>query len=184
MRKLLLIILACHVFVGTSRTQNVYMTYNGIASFTSNAPLELITASSDQMHGALDLNDQSFIFTIENKTFKGFNSSLQQEHFYENYMEVQKYPNSTFKGRIIEAFDPSSTGEQTLRAKGILYIHGIEKERIIKGTLKRSGDKLILHAGFTVPLEDHNIRIPRVVYQKIAEVIDVSISAELTAKRN
>lgn len=165
-------------------SQELYLTRTGIASFTSNAPLEVINATSDKLEGAIDLADRSFAFTLDNKSFKGFNSSVQQDHFYENYMEVQKYPRSTFKGKIIEPIDPGSNEEQLIRAKGILNVHGIEQERIIKGTVKLSGTRLIVHADFTVPLEDHNIKIPRVVYQKIAEVIDVSIRAEMVLKTN
>ena len=170
------------LLVQTAFSQNIYMTRTGAAGFTSNAPLEVIKAESKEVFGAINLTDRSFAFSIDNKSFKGFNSDLQQEHFYENYMEAQKYPSSSFKGKIIEEINPGSEQEQVVRAKGILDIHGVEQERIIKGTVKISGDKLYLHADFTVLLEDHQIKIPRVVFQKIAEVIDVSISAELTLK--
>jgi polyisoprenoid-binding protein YceI len=163
-------------------SQQIYITHTGKAGIVSDAPLEVIKAESAEMNGAINLADRSFAFTIDNKSFKGFNSSLQQEHFYENYMEVQDYPVSSFKGKIIEEIDPSSSKDQVVRAKGILNIHGVEQERIIKGTVKITDKKLQLEAGFTVLLEDHQIKIPRVVYQKIAETIDVSISAELNLK--
>jgi polyisoprenoid-binding protein YceI len=162
--------------------QQIYMTKSGTISFISDAPLELIKAASTELQGALDPEDKSFAFVIDNKSFKGFNSPLQQEHFYENYMEVQDYPTSSFKGKIIENIDMQSVSEQTVRAKGVLTIHGVEQERIIKGTISRSGDKIIIKAAFTVPLEDHNIKIPKVVYQKIAEIIQVNIEAELIPK--
>ena len=130
--------------------------------------------------GAIDLKDRTFIFTMDNNSFKGFNSSLQQEHFYENYLETQLYPKSTFKGKIIEEIDMKSNAEQVVRAKGMLEIHGVSQERIIKGTLRISKDKIHLQADFSVLLDDHLIKIPRVVNQKIAESIDVSVTADLT----
>lgn len=163
-------------------SQQIYMTKSGTVDFISDAPLELIKAASTELQGALNPEDKSFAFVIDNKSFKGFNSPLQQEHFYENYMEVQDYPTSSFRGKIIENIDMQSVSEQTVRAKGILTIHGVEQERIIKGTISRSGDKIIIKAAFTVSLEDHNIKIPKVVYQKIAEIIQVSIEAELIRK--
>lgn len=165
-----------------SMAQQIYATKTGTVDFTSNAPLEVIKASSTELQGALNTGDKSFAFILRNKSFKGFNSSLQQEHFYENYMEVQEFPTSSFKGKIIENIDYSATAEQTVRAKGTLDIHGVEQERIIKGTILRKGENLVIRAVFTVPLEEHNIKIPRVVYQKIAEVIEVKIEAELTPK--
>ncbi len=162
--------------------QQIYMTKSGTVNFISNAPLELIKASSGELQGALNPDEKTFAFVIDNKSFKGFNSPLQQEHFYENYMHVQEFPTSTFEGRIIEDIDTRSAEEQIIRAKGILNIHGIEQERIIKGTIKFSGNKLLIRASFTVPLEEHNIKIPKVVYQKIAENIEVNIEAELARK--
>lgn len=160
----------------------VYMTTEGIATFTSDAPLELISASSDELSGAIDISDNRFAFRIPNKSFIGFNSQLQQEHFYENYLETDKYKYSSFQGKIIEKIDLSGTNPQQLRAKGTLSIHGVEQERIVKATLLVEKDKLIVLCEFTVPLEDHDIRIPNVVYQKIAEVIDVEVNAELILK--
>jgi polyisoprenoid-binding protein YceI len=178
-RTLFIILIALFSLNGAV-SQQIFMTRTGKATFISNAPLELIKAESTEVSGAINLADRSFAFTINNNSFKGFNSSLQQEHFYENYMEIQEYPISSFNGKIIEEIDASSGREQTVRAKGTLLIHGVEQERIIKGTLKISGNKILVHADFTIPLEDHQIKIPRVVYQKIAEVIEVSINAELS----
>ena len=70
-----------------------------------------------------------------NRSFKGFNSPVQQEHFYENYIEDDKFPRSSFQGKIIEKIDANLTGDFNVRAKGILDIHGVKQERIIPGTL-------------------------------------------------
>jgi polyisoprenoid-binding protein YceI len=180
--RFLFIILIALFSVNVALSQQIYMTRTGTAGFTSNAPLEIIKAESKEVNGAINFADRSFAFTIDNKSFKGFNSPLQQEHFYENYMEVQMFPTSYFKGKIIEEIDLKSTKEQVVRAKGILNIHGVSQERIIKGTLKIDGQKIEVNADFTVLLEDHQMKIPRVVYQKIAEEIDVSIHAELILK--
>ena len=88
------------------------------------------------------------------------------------------------KGKIIETIDPSSGQEQQVRAKGALDIHGVSQERIIKGSIRISGDKIFLLAEFSVPLEDHDIKIPKVVYQKIAETVDVTVRAELIRKKD
>jgi polyisoprenoid-binding protein YceI len=173
--------MVCLILVQLAQTafsQQIYITRNGSASFVSNAPLEVIKAESKEVHGAIDLSNRTFLFTIDNNSFKGFNSPLQQEHFYENYMETHLYPTSSFKGKIIEEIDMSSNADQVVRAKGMLDIHGVLQERIIKGTLKVVNDRIFVNANFTVLLNDHQIKIPKVVNQKITETIEVSISAE------
>ena len=59
----------------------VYLTYSGEVKFKSDAPLELITAASNQLRGAIDTEKRTFAFSIEMNTFEGFNSPLQREHF-------------------------------------------------------------------------------------------------------
>ncbi|MCF8227628.1 MAG: YceI family protein [Bacteroidales bacterium] len=161
------------------QAQDIYLTKDCRVEFVSDAPLELIRASSDKLNGAIDLEKRTFAFSIPNNSFKGFNSPLQQEHFYENYIESHEYPTSTYEGKIIEDYDFQKDGEYEVRAKGKFNIHGVSKERIIKAKLLKKGNEIKLKANFSIPLEEHNIHIPRIVYQKIAEVIDVSIEGKL-----
>ena len=158
----------------------VYRCTNGRIEFTSKAPLEIIEAKSDRMQGVIDPSNQAFAWLVEVISFEGFNSPLQREHFNENYVETGRYPRATFTGKIIEQIDFGQDGSYAVRAKGKLNIHGTEQERIIKGRLEKKGRKLYISASFTVPLTDHNITIPKIVHQKIAEEIVVIVNAELT----
>ena len=161
-------------------TDGVFRCENGKINFKSEAPLEVISAKSGKLRGVIDTAKQTFAWSVEIKTFEGFNSPLQREHFNENYMESKKYPKASFSGKIIEKIDFQKNGTYSVRAKGQLNIHGVEQERIIKSQLEVSGGKLRVQASFTVPLADHNITIPKVVYQKIAEEIAITVNAELT----
>lgn len=163
--------------------RELWQTSKGEVEFISDAPLELITASSDKLRGVINLEDNIFAFAVNINTFEGFNGPLQQQHFNENYLESNRFPQTTFKGRIIEQVDLNKDGEYIIRAKGILNVHGVEQERIIKSNLVVKKGRITIDSYFTVRLEDHNITIPRIVNQKIAEVIQVQVSAVLV-KRN
>ena len=160
----------------------IYLSNKGTVTFLSEAPLETITATSEQVQCAVNTDDLRFAFKIQNKSFIGFNSPLQQEHFYENYIETDKYTYSTFQGKIIEKINKETAGEQKVRAKGVLSIHGVDVERIINATIEFTDGEMALKSNFQISLEDHNIRIPNVVNQKIAEVIEVSVKARLEEK--
>jgi len=162
--------------------QPIWVGKSGRIDFQSDAPLEVIKASSTALRGALNAKDQSFAFSVAMESFQGFNSPLQGVHFAENYMETSKYPEATFKGRIIEETDLSRPGEYQVRAKGLLTIHGVAQERIIKVMVRVAGNVCKYSSTFTVPLADHAITIPKVVYQKIAEEIQVVAEGELTLK--
>lgn len=159
----------------------VFRVFDGNVEFKSTAPLEIIEAKSNQLRGAIEPATQSFAWSVDIITFQGFNSPLQREHFNENYLESSRYPKATFTGRIIEKIDFTKDGIFSVRAKGKLVIHGIEQERIIKGKLEIRGRKILVQTNFIVPLTDHDITIPKIVHQKIAEEIAVSVNALLVA---
>ena len=174
----LTIVLICIIFSNTGFAQKHYCK-NGNAEFTSDAPLELIDAKSKELHGIIDAEKKTFAFSISTYSFDGFNTPLQREHFNENYMESSKFPNSSFTGKIIEDIDTSRDGIYIVRTKGILTIHGVKKERIIKSTVEIRGNSWFIRSEFPIMLDDHQINIPRIVQQKIASEIRVKISAEL-----
>ncbi len=160
----------------------VFMCKDGVTKFTSEAPLELIKAQSNKTVGALDCGNKNVAFSVNVDSFDGFNSGLQKEHFKENYMETMKYPNATFKGKIIEDVDFTKNGTYTVRAKGTFNIHGAEKEKIVKAKITVKDKEIAVETTFEVPLEDHNIKVPKVVNQKIASVIIVDVKATLKPK--
>jgi hypothetical protein len=175
-----ILILMLGILPGSTQQSNLYFTDSGHVKFTSDAPLEFIEASSSEMAGILDINDLSFSFTVPMVSFQGFNSALQRTHFNENYIESEKFPSSTFQGKIIEEVDISSPGTFNIRAKGMLKVHGIQKDRIIRCKMQVGTERITVVSNFTVPLNEHEIKIPSIVQQKIAEVIEVSVRFEMT----
>jgi hypothetical protein len=159
---------------------STYLTKNGSITFKSDAPLEVITASSGQLEGIIDPKNLTFAFIVPINSFKGFNNGLQQQHFYENYMESSRYPEARFIGKIIESVDMTKPGTYHVRAKGQLTVHGRTQERIIKTEIISTGDILTAKTQFMVPLMDHQIEVPKIVHQKIAQEILVTVKATLT----
>jgi polyisoprenoid-binding protein YceI len=155
----------------------------GTVAFVSDAPLERIEASSTLLKGIVDASSKTFAFTLDITSFQGFNSPLQRVHFNENYMEADLYPVATFSGKFIEDIDLLSDGAHEVRVKGKLKIHGVEKERIIKGSVTIARGTMRIQSIFSVLLEDHNIRIPRVVYQKIAKMVTVDVAISLSIRK-
>ncbi len=151
--------------------QDVYKTTGGQVKFRSDAPLELIQAETKTINGAIKTSDRSFAFSIPMKTFEGFNSALQRTHFNENYLQSDKFPNATYEGKIIEEIDFSTNGTHNVRGKGKFKVHGVDQERIIRCKLTITQGKILIESNFTVMLADHDIKIPSVVAQKLAEEV-------------
>jgi len=165
--------------IAATQAQNKYAIDKGEIRFTSNAKLELINAVSNKIFGRIDPSTGQFAFIVKIKSFEGFNSSLQREHFNENFMETDKYFEATFSGKIIESIDFSKDGIYDVRAKGNLIVHGKKQTRIIPGRLEINSGTLRIISDFTIPLADHDIRIPKLVSEKIATEILVKLDVQM-----
>ncbi len=161
---------------------NIFNISKGNISFSSDAPMELITAGSHDLKGLIETEKKQFAFSVKVNSFKGFNSGFQKDHFNENYLESDKYPDATFSGKIIEDVDFTKNNTLTVRAKGILTVHGVSKERIIKSDMTIKNGVISIKSNFTVLLADHNIPIPKVVHEKLASEIKVEVNSELKVK--
>jgi len=180
MNRRLSLILFCLVY-NISFSQ-IYVCKDGRTKFTSEAPLELIKAENTKSKGVLDAATKNVMFSMEVDNFIGFNGDLQKEHFLENYMESEKYPTGEFKGKIIEDVNLAVDGTYLVRAKGIFKIHGVSKEQIIKVRMIVKNAVIDAESKFEILLSDYEIKIPKIVNQKIASVITVEVKALLKPK--
>ena len=105
-----------------------------------------------------------------------------QEHFNENYLESEKYPTATFKGKIKEQVDLSAAGTYPVTAEGSMTIHGVTKPVTVNGDIISTGNDLKLEFKFQVKPEEYQIEVPSLVITKIAELIDVSGKMALLKK--
>ena len=160
----------------TSAFAQRYKVVKSDVSFYSEAPLENIEAHNTSAAGLFDEATGGLAFSIPINKFK-FKKALMQEHFNEKYMESDKFPNATFKGKLA-GFDKSKA-TQKVKASGLLNIHGVEKKVTIDGTITRKGNKYIMDAKFPAALADYKIERPKLLWENIAEVVDVTIHFEL-----
>ena len=100
-----------------------------------------------------------------------------QEHFNENYLESDKYPNSTFSGTVTNWDNDNATVE------GKLTIHGITNKITANGSFVNNGDFISIVAYLSVRLDDYNIKIPTILMYKIAENIKVNIDIKLKSNK-
>jgi polyisoprenoid-binding protein YceI len=150
-----------------------YSVEQSIVKFHSSAAIEDIEAVNQTATGLLNVSSNEIAFLLPVRNFK-FENSLMEEHFNEKYMESEKYPNATFKGKL-EGFSSAISAEQSVKAVGVLSMHGVSRQVSMAGTISRLGDKLIIRSGFLIRLDDYKIKIPQLLWQNIAEEVDVSV---------
>jgi polyisoprenoid-binding protein YceI len=147
-------------------------------SFYSEAPLENIEAVNKSATIVLKTSTGDIQVRLSMQNFK-FKNALMEEHFNENYMESDKYPNSEFKGKVNEGVDFTKEGEQKVTVSGKMTIHGETRDVTMDGTINRTGDDIRLYTKFPVRVADYRITVPTMYVKNIAEVVDVTFSAVL-----
>jgi len=173
MKKSLKILVIAAIAITASFTVQAqkYMTKNGNIKFYSETPIETIEATNNQVNAALDSQTGDLVFKVLIKSFQ-FEKALMQEHFNENYMESDKFPNSTFVGKVtnLTAVDFSKEGSYEATIEGDLTIHGVTKKISEKGTFTvKAGDKIHGISKFNVKPADYSIKIPGAVVKNIAD---------------
>ena len=144
----------------------------------SSTPVEDIKAVSYTGVAVLGTQKQELSIQVAIKSLE-FDRKLMQEHFNENYMESEKYPLAKFKGVIEPKIDFTKDGEYSVTAKGILNLHGVDQSRTINGKIAIKNGVVNLNSTFDVACEAHKIKIPSLVFTKIAEVIQVKVQGNL-----
>ncbi|HCM77524.1 MAG TPA: YceI family protein [Cytophagales bacterium] len=142
-------------------------------SFFSEAPVENIAAYNTGANSLFNSDTGEIVFLVRIDEFV-FEKALMQQHFNEKYMESGKFPTASFKGKI-SGYQSNFTTDQTVQATGLLTIHGQTNEVITTGTISRVDKKLIMSSAFDVELDDYKIKIPKLLWQNIAERIEIKI---------
>lgn len=150
-----------------------YLLQKSLIIFFSDGIVEDITAQNKKASSIFNSATGEIAFSVPISEFQ-FEKSLMQEHFNEKYMESDKYPRAMFQGRL-EGFEPSSPSDQKVRAVGKLTIHGVTRDVDINGTVQKNGTALAMKSKFIVKLADYNITIPQLLFQNIAEQVEVSV---------
>ena len=176
----LMVILLCSF---QSSFAQVYYTKNGRISFFSSTPLQDIKADNNQVLSVLNFQTGAVQFSVLNSAFY-FPKAKMQNDFNENYMESNKYPKSTFKGKItdISSVDLSKDGTYKVSVNGDLTIHGVTKNITEPGTITIKDGNVSAHSSFNVLVKDYHIEIPSIVNNKIAEKIKITIDCNYQKK--
>lgn len=163
--------------------QGTLIDKNGTARFYSEAPVENIEAINKKAIGAIDLSNGSLAVSMLMRDFT-FEKSLMQEHFNENYVESDRYPKSTFKGKILN-YDPgkfNKPGSYTLKVSGDLTIHGVTNPLETEILCQVSNESILVETKFIVAIAKFKIDIPKIVFYNIAEEVEVTASFNFKTK--
>ena len=147
--------------------------------FSSETPIEDIRAESREASAIFDAATGQLAFQVPILSFH-FPKALMEEHFNENYMETERHPKADLRGGDGPrphghrgpgcARDRHPRDARRARGAGHRRHHGTHRHWVAH------------HRAFDVPCADHDIAIPKVVAENIAEVIGVTLTANLAPR--
>jgi len=177
MKKVILIII-CFAFSTVGFSQKM-MTRSGEIKFDATVPgaMDPVVAVSKTVSSILVSNTGELRINGLVKSFK-FKSPLMEEHYNENYMESDKFPKTSFKGKLV-GFDGKSGSYDV---EGDLTIHGVTNKVKTKMTVT-AGAKTSIAGAFVIKLIDYKLEVPAMAKKTLAETAKISIKLELENKQ-
>ncbi len=175
-----LVVVICLLSMQSNLNAQKYSTKSGEINFEASVPsFEEVKAKNMNVSAILTENGDFASLALVN-AFR-FKVALMQEHFNENYAESDKFPKTTFRGKINGlAMDDLTETETTYNAVGVINLHGIDKNVDVPVQIKLVDGTIVLTTEFILKPSDFNIEIPSIVSNKIAEEVNVSATYNLT----
>ena len=175
-----LLTVALFLFTVSPTLAQKYITRAAEVSFLSDTDaIEVVAAKNDQVGAVIDLSNGDLAFQVQMRAFH-FKIALMEEHFNENYVESDRFPKATFRGRFVDFPLPNLLTEQELSVKGVMDMHGVQKEMTFAVVLSWQDGSLQGTSSFDLRCSDFNIEIPKIVSDKISNEIQVTVKALLT----
>ncbi len=136
--------------------QKTWSTSDGTIKFVSTKNSD-VAATHNQV--TVSINDQGEIsFNLMVRGFR-FEMAEMEDHFNKNYMESDKYPEASFKGRIFDfkKINLTKPGLYKVKAEGLMTIHNVTKKIVVSGTLQVENGALILKSKFPININDYKV---------------------------
>ena len=181
-KKYFLTLVICFIScIGFSQTK--YITKTGVVSFEASVPsFEEVKASNNSVTAIINTDSGEFAALVLIKGFR-FKNALMEEHFNENYAESDQFPKATFKGEISDFNLESISTNTSFKANGELTFHGKTKQlKDILFNISKGENEISITGNFKALASDFDIKIPKIVSNKIAEDIEVSFQFDLKKK--
>lgn len=159
--------------------QGKFYTRTGNISFVTKGVLETVRAENKTVTCVLNSQTGQIQFSVLMRGFE-FRKALMQEHFNENYVESEKYPNAQFNGQISNPIpDLSKDGTYPAKVAGKLTLHGITRDIATEGTITVKQGQIQANAAFHILLSDYSIKIPALVKNSLSNTVNIAVACML-----
>ena len=145
---------------------------HGEIEFYTASMISDIEAVNDKAMVNLNIQTGEIEVSADIKSFE-FEYDLMQKHFNEEYVESDKFPKATFKGKILQDLTKGINNEMNVEATGKLTMHGITKDIKLNATISKQGEFTVIKAKIPVVFKDYNVEEPSILSKSVAKDVEV-----------
>jgi hypothetical protein len=179
MKKIKLLLIVFFAINTLFAQNNKYFTRNASITFTSAAAMEKIVSKNSQVNCILNTQTNDLALKVVIKSFE-FEKQAMADHFYNDYLQSDKFPNATFEGKITNTIDYAKNGKYDIMVDGKLTIHGVTKPTKQKAIIEIKDGKITTKSSFSIQLSDFGITVPNDYLKKISNTVELKIDAVMT----
>ena len=180
MKKVFLVLAVMSFNIGFAQGLRVDRENSNLVKFFCKATLNDFSGETGAVDGEMNwdggkINDKSVIqISVKLDSLKT-GIGLRDSHMRDGYLETEKFPVCSFKGKIIEA-DSLSPFTYKVRTTGDFYLHGYNKNISAEGVLTNFGKLFKLESTFTIYLSDFKIKQPSFLFNTVSNEVRVSLT--------
>ena len=153
--------------------------------FTSQAPIEEVVGITDRIDGYVLLNgprleagsatEGTQLYLEVDLASLDTGLGLRNRHMRDNYLEVRDFPYAFFDATI-ERVEATAAGLFRVTARGVLTIHGVEREVGVPCDVSARQDGYRARCTFNLLLSDFDIKIPKLMFLKLANEVRLELN--------
>ena len=155
-------------------------TTSATIAFDASTPKDALPKAENKTAiASLDSKTGAVAFEALVKSFS-FSNPMMQEHFNsEKWMDSEKNPKATFKGKLVDltTVNFKKDGTYTADVTGDLMLHGVTKSVTASTKITVLGKMVSSTANFSVKLADYGITSPAIAGGKVAEEAKIMVTA-------
>ena len=157
------------------------VTSSATVNFDATTKLDALPKAENKTAVAsLDTKTGGVAFEVTVKSFSFSNPKIQEHFNSAGWMDSDKFPSATFKGKItnLAAVKFATDGTYTANVEGDLTLHGVTKPITTTATVVVNGKTITTTSEFSVKVADHGVTGAAIGAGKVSTDPKITVSAE------
>jgi polyisoprenoid-binding protein YceI len=176
-----ILVLAVAILSTASFAQKKRTTTSATINFDATTSLDALPKASNKTAVAsLNTKTGDVAFEAIIKNFAFSNPKIQEHFNNATWMDSDKFPKATFKGKIVNlsAVNFKADGTYTANVEGELTMHGVTQKVTTVATIVVKGKTITTNSDFSVKVADYGVNGPAIGAGKVATDPKISVMAE------